>query len=154
MPSDNKSNGELPFDANEFLRRLEKITQSKSIETGTSDPLGRVGKSALWSILIPIIIIVGIAVVAWLSRGSQRELARLRHAKFKEEVRRDRSKTLAKHSTNMATIHGMKKAFSRSEDKLRLIEADIAAEEKRHEANIDSLHRTRTWDGSYQRIGR
>jgi uncharacterized protein HemX len=141
------------FDPNKLLRQLESLIQKKSVKLEDSHTPRRVSKSWYWAIILPVIVLAGIALVAWLSQRSNRELAKLRHEKNKTKILKDQAVVQAKIATNDEFIAEQKKIFNASQKRLRIIESDIAAEEKRHETDMHALHRIRTWDGSYRRMG-
>lgn len=150
MPEVQEAKGveQPPFDPDKLLRQLEELIKSKSTPAGHGD---RVGSSWIWSIIIPIIVLIGIAVFAWISRKNGRELAKLRHEKVKAKVLADNAKVSAELEQNAEHIARAQKNSDMRDEKLRRIEADIRAEEARHEADRRAIDRMRTWDGSYRR---
>jgi uncharacterized protein HemX len=141
------------FDPNKLLRQLEALVKSKSTELEGSHTPRRVSKSWVWAIILPVIVLAGIALFAWLSQRSNRELAKLRHEKNKEAILLAQSIAAQKVAKNDAKVAEAQKEIDASKERLRVIYADQAAEEKRYEADLHALHRIRTWDGSYRRMG-
>lgn len=142
------------FDPNKLLRQLEAIvkSKSKSVDRAHGNP-ARVSKSWYWAIILPVIVLAGIALVAWLSQRSNRELAKLRHEKNKTKILKEQTELFLELNKSHDQVAEAQKQIDASRDRLRVIEADITAEEKRHETDMHALHRIRTWDGSYRRMG-
>ena len=142
------------FDPSQLLTKIESLLKANSRSTDQAHRgEGRVGKSWVWSLVLPILVLAAMAVVAWLSQRGSRELAKLRHEKFAANLEKEHAELFVKLDKNDALVEEAQKKIDASKDRLRIINADIAAEDKRHEANMHALHRIRTWDGSYRRIG-
>ena len=140
-----------PLDPGKLLRQLEALIKDNSKAIDKSG--GRVGASAIWSILIPILVLIGIAAFTWYSRKNGRELAKLRHEKNKAKILADQAEIGVAIQRYMSAIEAFKKKAAKQQDELRIIEADIRAEEARHEADRRAIDRMRSWDGSYHREG-
>lgn len=141
------------FDPDKLLRQLEDLIQRKSVKIEDGGSPARVTKRWYWAVILPVLILAAVALFAWLSQRSNRELAKLRHEKNKTKILKDQAVVQAKIATNDEFIAEQKKIFNASQERLRIIDADIAAEEKRHETDMHALHRIRTWDGTYRRMG-
>lgn len=141
------------FDPSKILGKIDSLIQSKSSSMDDAYTPARVGVSWIWSMLVPALVLVAIAVAAWLSRSSSRELAKLRHERFKAKLDKERFELFALLNKQSSMVEQAKELLAASKDSLRIIEADISAEDKRHEANSRALHSIRTWDGSYPRMG-
>ena len=155
MAADKKeTKAEQPaFDPNKLLRQLENLIQKKSVKLEKSHTPARISKTWYWALILPVIVLAAVALFAWLSQRSNRELAKLRHEKNKTKILKDKAVAEAKIATNDEFIAKQKKIYEASQERLKVIDADIAAEEKRHETDMHALHRIRTWDGSYRRMG-
>jgi len=156
MAADKKeTKAEQPaFDPNKLLRQLEALvkSKSKSVDVAHGNP-ERKGKSWYWAIIIPVIVLAGLALFTWLAMRGNRELAKLRHEKNKTKILKEQTELFLEINKNDDQVAAAEKQLEASKDRLRIIEADIAAEEKRHETDMHALHRIRTWDGSYRRLG-
>lgn len=143
-----------PLDPNKLLTQIEALLKKNSKSTdphhgGTS----RVSKSWIWAIILPLIALAGIAAFSWFAFSRNRELAKLRHEKFKRTVETEQSRIKAKVDENDQLIAEEQKKYDAELKKLEIIAADIRAEESRYEADLAAIRRIRGWDGSYVRHG-
>lgn len=105
------------------------------------------GSRAWVGILVAVVVsLVGLAVGAWFSWRRNRELAKLRHEKFKTKI------LAGKAEANLLVVKGNKaiaaklKIIDAAEDSLRVIESDIRAEEARYEADMRAIDSIGSWD--------
>ena len=145
MPVEIKRSGvEQPaFDPTKLLGQLESLVKSKSkpVDGGSK----RKGKSWIWTIIIPVIVLAGMALFTWIASRGNRELAKLRHEKNKEAILLAQAITDKKVAENDAKIAEAQKKIDASKERLRVIYADQAAEEKRYEADLRAIDSIRSW---------
>jgi len=128
-----------PFDPSELLGQLKKIVSDNK------EPTKGGGKSWVWTLAIVAVVLVGIAVWAWISFRHGRELAKLRHEKNKAKILADQAVVDGKVAEGNEAILKAKKVIEKAEDSLRVIESDIRAEEKRYEADLRAIRSIRSW---------
>ena len=154
MPEEKESAGveQPPPDPSELLRKLEALIREKSEPLPQRPALDcqppRVSKSWIWAIIIPIIVLAGIAVFAWIARRHGRELAKLRHEKNKAKILAEKEAQDLALSQHQYSREQAQKKVDAANEKLRVVEADLRAEEARYEAELDAINRMRGWDGT------
>jgi hypothetical protein len=133
-------------DPSKLLGQLKSLIESKSVSTDRAHN-GQVqkGKSWIWSLIIPMLVLAGLAAFAWFAAKKNRELAKLRHEKNKAKILKEQAVVQAKIATNDTFIAEQKKIFNASQERIRIISADIDAEEKRYEADMRSIDSIRSW---------
>jgi uncharacterized protein HemX len=109
------------------------------------------GGSTIWKWLGPLLVLLAIATYSYLAFKKSRELAKLRHEKFKREEREKELELFKKLDENNKKVAEAEAELTILDEELRRIEQDIAAEEERHEANLRAIHSIRGWDDSYPR---
>lgn len=128
-----------------LLTQIESFVKAKSTDVGSHGHPGRVAKSWLWSMLIGVVVFAGIAVVVWFSSKRNRELAKLRHEKNKAKVLREQAIVDKAVKLREDEIADKQKIIDSSNERLRIIEADISAEEKRYEADLRAIDNICSW---------
>lgn len=145
--------GKPAFDPNKLLADIEALLMKKSVKVEDGFSPGRVSTKWYWAIIAPVLVLVAVAAFTWWSQRANRELAKLRHEKVKAKIIKEQTELFVELNKNDIKVAEAQKLIDASNNKLRIIEADIAAEEKKYEANLDALHRIHTWDGTYRRKG-
>ena len=150
MPVDKKETKvvEKPaFDPNKLLDQLQSLVKSKSkIVDPAHGGTKRVGTSWIWKLLLPLVVLAGIAAFAWFASKKNRELAKLRHEKNKAKILSEQSVVQAKIATNDEFIAEQKKIYDAAQERIKIIDADIAAGEKQYEADLRAIDSIRSWD--------
>jgi len=137
------------FDPSKFLAQVEQIIKNNSTASTTGSK-----SNSLWSYVVIIaVFLIGLAAWSWYSWARGRELAKLRHEKETARILAEQAEVKRQIADNDAAIAETEKALEKSREALRLVEADIRAEEARHEADLDAIRRITTWDESYRRAG-
>jgi uncharacterized protein HemX len=135
------------FDPNKLLDQLQELVKSKSKSV---DPAHggtkRVGSSWIWKLILPLVVLIGIAAFAWFANKSNRELAKLRHEKNKAKILKDQAVVQAKIATNDEYIAEQQKIYDAAQERIKIIDADIAAGEKQYEADLRAIDSIRSWD--------
>lgn len=147
-----ESKGQPPFDPNKLFVKFEALIKKNSSEVGDGRP-GRTGNSWIWSMVLPLVVLAATAAFAWFSRRGNRELAKLRHEKHKNAWLLQAGNTAKRLAESNELIQTSQEQIDEAEANLRIIHADIRAEEKRYEADRNAIHRIQSWDGSYIRKG-
>jgi len=131
---------DLPgFDPTALLAKLQAAgTAQKDPKTGNS-------KSWVGTLILACIALAGVAVWAWISWRRNQELAKLRHEKFVVEVKAAQDIVDTKIAANSAAIAESQKVVAASEEKVRIIQADIRAEESRYAADLRAIDSIRSW---------
>jgi len=131
-------------DPAKLLKEIKDFLVKKSEPSTNSG--GRRSKSWLWAIIIPLIVIAGIAVYSWTAFRRNRELAKLRHEKFKLDFRKEQVELFVEFNKNSSKIEEAGRELALSRDRVRSIDADISALEKKHEADLAAIDSIRSWD--------
>lgn len=131
------------FDPLKLLVQLQGIV-SKQKTASTKDGKSS-GKSWVGTLIIIITVLVGVAVWSWISWSRGRELAKLRHEKNKKKILIEYATLMGVISENAVTVSLQQKIFDKADRKLKIIEADIRAEEKRYEADMRAIDNMRSW---------
>lgn len=135
------------FDPNKLLDQLQSLVKSKSKSV---DPAHggtkRVGISWIWKLLLPLIVLAGIAAFAWFANKKNRELAKLRHEKNKAKILKEQAEVDAEMARKDTLIAAAQEKIDASKERLRTIQADIAAGEKQYEADLRAIDSIRSWD--------
>jgi len=116
----------------------------KSIITDSKDPQGG-GKSWVGTVMLIVVALAGMAVWAWVSRRRSNELAALRHEKFLSELKAEQAEVDSRLSENDVKVEASLSLIREAEEKIRLLEADIRAEESRYEADLRAINSIRSW---------
>ena len=98
-----------------------------------------------WPLLI-VLVLVGLAVVAWFSNRHRRELARLRHEQFKRENAEAQAKTDAKVAASEAERDLRLLKVAASEVRLKEIDDAVAAAEQDYRKDLAAIDRIRLGD--------
>jgi uncharacterized protein HemX len=135
-----ESKGEQPpFDPYKLLDELKQIVNNnKNQETGG-------GKSWIGTLIIIAVVLVGVAIWSWISWRRGLELAKLRHEKNKTKILQEKAELDKKLTKNKITYIEAGKRIAEAEERLRVIEADIRAEEARYEADLRAIDSIRSW---------
>lgn len=116
----------------------------KDIVGNNKSPSGG-GKSWVSTVILIAVALIGMAIWTWVSQRRNRELAKLRHEKFVAEVRAAQGVVDEKLKQNADKIEKSKTAVAAAEEKARLLEADIKAEEARYAADLRAIDSIRSW---------
>lgn len=143
-----------PFDPNKLLVQIEALLMKKSVAITDSGSPGRLSKSWIWAIILPLVALAGVAAFSWFVFRRNRELAKLRHEKFKRATLTEKAELDSYVAKGEAQVAKAQAKIEVEEEKLRVIEATIRTEEKRYEADRAAILRIRGWNGSYVRHGR
>jgi len=127
-----------PFDPHKLLGQLKEIVDKKA-------PTKNGSKSWLNALVLIAVVLVGVAVWSWVSFRRGRELAKLRHEKNKAKILKEGSITKAWVTDNDEIVAAQDKIFNAADKYLKVIEADIRAEEKRYEADMRAIDHIRSW---------
>ena len=127
------------------------LGQLKEIVGDNKDPKKGGGKSWVSTLIIIAVVLAGMAVWSWLALRRGRELAKLRHEAFKTKIMADGAKVKAKLESNDELIKESQASVNMAEEKLRVIGAEIRAEEARYEADLAAIDSMRNWNSSYSR---
>jgi len=141
MPDEAKeAKGEQPpFDPYKLLDELKQIVNNnKNQETGG-------GKSWIGTLIILAVVLVGVAIWSWISWRRGQELAKLRHEKNKTKILQEKAELDKKLTKNKITYIEAGKRIAEAEERLRIIDADIRAEEARYEADLRAIDSIRSW---------
>jgi len=127
------------FDPASILGKLKDVvTEKKEAETGG-------GKSWVSALILIATALIGMAVWAWISWRRNQELAKLRHEKFVTELKASQDVIDQKVAEGTAKIEESKKAVKAAVEKIRVIDADIRAEEARYAADLRAIDSIRSW---------
>ena len=133
-------------DPSQLLAKLEALIKSNSVSKDVAHAgKEQKGKSWIWSLIIPLLVLAGIAAFAWFASSKNRELAKLRHEKFKRKIAAEKAEFDAEIEQKASLIAVADKKVAIEKKKLELIEADIRAEEKRYEADLAAINSIRSW---------
>ena len=88
---------------------------------------------------------VGVAIWSFVSWYRGRELAKLRHEKNKTKILQEKAELDKKLTKNKITYIEAGKRIAEAEERLRIIDADIRAEEARYEADLRAIDSIRSW---------
>lgn len=127
-----------PFDPYKLLDQLKGIVEKKAPTKGG-------GRSWVSALIVITVVLVGVAVWSWISFRRGRELAKLRHEKNKAKLLKEDAVLQAQIAKNDEYIAEQEKIFNTADDRLKIIEADIRAEEKRYEADMRAIDSIRSW---------
>ena len=132
-----------PFDPNKFLLQLQAIVSKRTEKNPASMSKKATG---IWSyLIIAAVVLVAIVIGSWLLQRKSKELAKLRHEKNKAAIRNEQLEFHAELDDNNNAIAEAQKEIDASENSLRIIEADIKAEESRYEADMRAIDSIRSW---------
>ena len=98
-----------------------------------------------WPLLI-VVVLIAVAVFAWMSRRNAKELAKLRHEKKKREVAAAQADSDRKVAVSRTEINEHAKKVRESMDRVKAINAEIRDVEAKFEADKEAISRIRTWD--------
>ena len=132
------------FDPQKLLGQLKQIVSSNKGPPAT-DGGGGSAKSWISALIIIAVVLVGISVWYWISFRRGRELAKLRHEKNKAKVLADQAVIDKKVAEGDAAITEAEKVIEKADDRLRIIDADIRAEEGRYAADLRAIRSIRSW---------
>jgi len=141
MPDGDKESNDVKkpsFDPSDLLNQL------KGIAADNKKPGGG-GKSWVSTLVLIAVGIAALAAWSWFSWRRGRELAKLRHEKNKAKILAAKAETdrmLAKDSEEHAVAE---RTLEKAEERLRIIDADIRAEEGRHEADLRAINSIDSW---------
>jgi len=141
MPEAGKESKEAKqpsFDPHKLLDQLKGIVTENKKATGG-------GKSWVGTLIIIAVVLAGIALWSWISWGRNKELAKLRHEKNKAKILKEKAEVDAKVAEGHKVVEEAQKRIDSAEEKLRIIDADIRAEEKRYEADLRAIDSIRSW---------
>ncbi len=127
-----------PFDPSPILDAL------KSIVVDNKSPGGG-GKSWISTAIIVLVVMVAIAVWAWISFTNNRELAKLRHDREVQRIRAEKAVIDAKVATNDVAIAAAQKQVVVLTEQLKHIDGDIRTEQERYAANLRAIDRIHSW---------
>jgi len=139
---DSKEASQPPFDPGSLLGQLKELVKEK---TKDGDGKAKTGTSWLWSLILPILVLVGIGIFAWYSQRHNRELAKLRHEKNKAKIIKEQTELFVEINKNDVKVAEAQKQIDASRERLRIVEADIKAEESRYEANMRAIDSISSW---------
>lgn len=127
-----------PFDPHKLLDQLRGIVEKKAPTKGG-------GRSWVSALIVITVVLVGVAVWYWISFRRGRELAKLRHEKNEAKILKETAVAHAQVAANNEYVEKWEKIFNMADDRLKIIEADIKAEEKRYEADMRAIDSIRSW---------
>lgn len=129
-----------PLDPSAVLQNLASTATSAKGKA-------REGGGSAWGYVVAfVVMLLGVGVFWWIARKNNQELADLRHEKNKTKILADKAELLAQIAKGDEQVAIEKKKVDAAEETLRIIEADIRAEEARYEANMRAIDRIRSWD--------
>jgi uncharacterized protein HemX len=135
-------------DPSKILDTLKKIvagnTETKE-SANSAQPPATSSKSWVSTIILVLVALAGVALWAWISWRQGKELAALRHEKNKVELLKEQAELKKKVAQYLSTIDKAEQQIEESTEKVRLLEADIKAEEARLEANMHAIHSITSW---------
>jgi uncharacterized protein HemX len=126
------------FDPYKLLDQLKSIVNDNKKESGG-------GKSWVGTLVIVAVVLVGVAIWSWISWRRGRELAQLRHEKNKAKILRDKAELDQRIAKGAEEIAAKQRVIDALEEKLRIVDADIRAEEARYEADMRAIDSIRSW---------
>jgi len=132
------------FDPSDLLSQLKRIVEGNKGPPAT-DGGGGSAKSWVSALIILAVVLVGIAIWSWISFRRGRELAKLRHEKNKTKILADQAKVDLKVKEGDEEIAELEKAIEVEDEKIRIVDADIRAEEGRYEADLRAIRSIRSW---------
>lgn len=135
-----------PLDPAEILSRLEAIIKRNQHPATATSPAGGGGKSWLGTLIILAVVLAGVAIWAWVSMRRNRELAMLRHEKEKARIEADQAVMHSQIAKDNLVLVERQKETVAAQEALRVIAADLQAEEARYEADRRAIDRIRSWD--------
>ena len=131
------------FDPSKLLLQLKSIVSER---TEVSPAVETKKATSIWSYLIVVAIaLAAIAIGSWLMWRKSKELAKLRHEKNKAAIRHEQLEFYAELNENNVAIASAQKEIDVAASSLRIIEADIKAEESRYEADLRAINSIRSW---------
>jgi len=130
-------------DPDKLLSRIESLIRTNSTNDD-SQPKGK-AKSWIWSLIIPVLALAGIAAFAWFSASKNRELAKLRHEKFRQRVKAEQAYAKALVDDNNELIAIEQRKYDVELKKIDDINADIRLENARYEANLSAVDNIASW---------
>jgi hypothetical protein len=112
----------------------------KAIESQKPEKGGGAKSWWRWPLLI-LLVLAGLAIAGWISMRNRRELAKLRHEKFKREELAKQAEVDAQVAENDLSKEKHLKVAARERE--RLLEADLKlkAAENRHAKHVDAIDR-------------
>jgi len=127
-----------PFDPHRLLDQLKGIVNDNKKKSGG-------GKSWVGVVVIIAVVLIGTAVWSWISWRRNKELAKLRHEKNKAKIFKEKAELDKKLSKNLVVVLEAAKRIDKAENEIRVLEADMRAEEKRYEADLRAIDSIRSW---------
>jgi uncharacterized protein HemX len=131
-----------PLDPAEILSKLEAVIKRNQQPAAA----GGGSKSWLGTIIILAVVLAAAAIWAWVSWRRNRELAMLRHEKEKARIQADQATMHAQIAKDSLVLAERQKEIDAAQETLRVIAADLRAEEARYEADRRAIDRIRSWD--------
>lgn len=128
-----------PFDPYKLLNQLKEVVDKNK------QPTKGGGKSWLGTLVIIAVVLVGVAVWAWISFSRGRELAKLRHEKNKAKILKEQTELFVKLNENDERVAEAQKSLDKIAIKLKAVDASIKAEEERYAADMRAIDSIRSW---------
>lgn len=134
------------FDPTKLLSSLKQVIDNNTEPAKTSgEQPAKQSKSWVSTLIILVVVLAGIAAWAWISWRRGRELAKLRHEQNKAKILKEKAIVDAAIAENDKAIDEYYKKIEKFLEDVRIIEADITAEEARHEADVRAIDSIRSW---------
>jgi hypothetical protein len=124
---------------------IAALGKLRDIVSNNKNPATGGGKSWIGTIILIAVALIGVAVWSWISWRRNQELAKLRHEKFVTEVKAAQDVVDMKLRADADKIERSKAITAAAEEKVRLLEADIKAEEARYAADLRAIDSIRSW---------
>lgn len=136
---ESKETSKPSFDPYKLLDQIKQVVNDNKNQASGG------GKSWVGTLIIIAVVLVGVAIWSFVSWYRGRELAKLRHEKNKTKILQEKAELDKKLTKNKITYIEAGKRIAEAEERLRIIDADIRAEEARYEADLRAIDSIRSW---------
>lgn len=134
------------FDPHRLLTIAERAIVARSKAVGEDGGEERKAASGWGTAIIGLTVVAAIVVFGWLRWRRGKELAKLRHERNKARIEADNAtlrKTIASSDRAADRLAARRRSLA---GKVRIVDADIRAEEQRYEADLLAISRITSWD--------